>query len=96
MKEKKRATRFLKIQAEESNDEVNIYTATITKTNANVFQLVRHYVACSATFQMTSKLIGASYGVLANPSMRAYSDHLVVSYVSVQCAANFLRIMDLL
>ena len=96
MTEKKCAMRFFKIQAEESNDEVNINTATITKTKSNVFQLVCHYVACRVTFQMTSNLIGAPYGVLANPSMRDYGDHLVVRYVSVQCAANFLLIMDLL
>ena len=93
---KKRAMSVFKLQAAESNDEVDIYTVTIPKTKATVFQLVRRYVACGATFRMTANLIGAAYDVLANPSLRACGDHLVASYVAVQCAANFQRISDLL
>ena len=45
---------------------------------------------------METNLIGAAYDVLANTSMWAYGDHLVVSYVAVQRARNFQRISDLL
>ena len=94
--EKKRTMSVFKLQSAESNNEVDIYTVTITKTKATVFQIGRRYVACGATFQMETNLIGAAYDVLANLSMWAYGDHLVVSYISVQRAANFQRILDLL
>ena len=58
--------------------------------------LVHRYVACGATFRMETNLIGAAYDVLANTSMWAYGDHLVVSYIAVQRAAKFQRILDLL
>ena len=86
---KKRGMRIIKLQAAESIDEVNIYIAIVPNTKDAVFQVVRRYVVCGATFQMRSNLIRESYNVLANPSLWDCGDHLVVSYVPVKCAANF-------
>ena len=96
MKTKDRAMRVFKLQSAESNNDAEIYTVTIPMTKATVFQIVRCYVACGATFRMKNNLIGAAYYVLVNPSMWAHGDHLVVSYVAVHRARNFQRISDLL
>ena len=48
-----------------TNNEVNIYTLTISETKATVFQLVRCHVVWDMTFQITSNSIGAAYSVLA-------------------------------
>ena len=89
MSAKKYTMIVFKLQAAESNDDVNIYTSTVTKTKATMFQIVHYYVAFGATFRMTSNLIGAAYNVLVNTTLRACGDHLVASYVDVQCAAKF-------
>ena len=96
MKEKKSSERFFKLQAAESNDEVDIYMVILPKTKADVFHLVCFYVAYGATFQMTDNLTGAAYGVIENPPLRACSDHLVVIHVAVKYTSNFQWILDLL
>ena len=97
MTTKKRAMRVCKIQSAESNNEVDIYTVKIPKTRATLFQFMRRYVVCGATFKMENNFIGAAYDKLANTSMWAYGDDLVVViYIDIQRAAKFQWISDLL
>ena len=93
---KKPEMRVFKLQASEPNDEVDIYIVKITNTKATVFQIMPCYVACGTSFRMTANLIVAAYYVLASPSLRACGDNLMAIYISVQSAANFQRILDLL
>ena len=65
--EKKSAMGVFKIQAADSNDEVNIWMVKIPKTKDTVFQLVPHYVVFDTTFWMKAKLIGAVYDIIDNP-----------------------------
>ena len=58
MTSKKGAMRIFKLQAAESNNEVDIYTVKIPKTKVTVFHIVFRYVACSATFWMITNLVG--------------------------------------
>ena len=76
---------IFKLQAAESNDEVDIYTVTITNSKATVFRLVHNYVVCGTTFWMTANLIGDYYYVLTNPLMRSCVDNLVDIHIYVQC-----------
>ena len=45
-----------KLQAAESNDEVDIHTVKTPKTKSTVFQIVCIYVACGAAYWMTDSL----------------------------------------
>ena len=79
MTAKKRAMNVFMIQAEESNDEVDINAVKITNTKDTAFNTMRRFVARGAMFWMTDNLIWEAYYVLTNPLMRACGDQLVSS-----------------
>ncbi len=54
------------------------------------------YVSCGTSFRMASKLIGCTYNVLGNPSLRACSCDEINNFVRVVCAVNLQQIADLL
>jgi hypothetical protein len=82
----------------ESEDDVTIYfySVTIPKTKTTLFRLAVRYVSCGTSFRMASELIGCTYDVLGNPSLRACSRDEISNFVRAVCTVNLQRIANLL
>ncbi len=69
---------------------------TIPKTKTILFRLAMRYMSYGTSFHMASELIGYTYDVLSNLSLRACFCDEINNFVQIVYAINLQQIIDLL
>ncbi len=95
-KVKERALSLFKRVESEDDPAIYSYLVTIPKTKTTLFHLALRYVSCGTWFHMAFELIGCTYDVLGNLSLRACSRDKISNFVRVVYAVNLQQIVDLL